>query len=118
MLGEGHRAVEVFAVARHRREVGARLEEALRELPGPVRAEVEEDGRVAGRIEAWVRQHDRLDELVGDPGLIARASRRSRVVRPRSLSPYDHGEGALGPLGALVAVHGVVTADDRSYAGA
>ena len=46
MLGEGHRAVEVLAVARHRREVDAGLKEALRELPGPVRAEVEEDGGV------------------------------------------------------------------------
>ena len=48
LLLEDDRAVEVVAVARHRRQVEAGLEEALGQLPRPVGPEVEEDNRVAG----------------------------------------------------------------------
>ena len=45
---EDDRAVELVAVARHRRQVDAGVEQQLRELAPPVGAEVEEEGAVAG----------------------------------------------------------------------
>ena len=69
---------------------------------------------VSRRVEARAaREHDGLDELVGDP------ARRSSLARPRPVGGVladaveDRGERAIGALPALVAVHRVVAADDR-----
>ena len=111
---ERDRAVEVVAVARHRRQVEAGVEQPLRELAAAVRAEVEEDrGVAARRAAAGPSSDDRLDELVGDararssparrrPGRLRGAPRRATIAAKR----------ALGALPALVAVHRVVAADD------
>ena len=48
LLREDDRAVELLAVARHRRQVELRVEQQPRELPRAVGAEVEEDRAVAG----------------------------------------------------------------------
>ena len=70
LLLEDDRAVEVVAVAGHRRQVEAGLEQALRELPRAVGPEVEEDHRVAGLDPGPPLEVDGLDELVRDTGVV------------------------------------------------
>ena len=65
-------AVELVAVARHRRQVDAGVDQQPRELPAAVRAEVEEDRGVARLDPRRALDHDRLDELVGHAGVVAR----------------------------------------------
>ena len=54
----------------------------------------------------------RDDELVGDPGRVARADRLDRIGGLDTLAVDDRVEGELRPLPALVAVHRVVAAGD------
>jgi len=84
-------------------------------LAGSVGTEVEEDRCVRPRPEPGPATNcDWLDELVGDPSLIATADSFDRIGCRLALSPYDRLEGALRPLPVLVPVHGVVpTADGR-----
>ena len=72
LLGEHGRAVLVVGVPGHRRQVEARVEQDARELPGPVRPEVEEDHAVTRLDARRALDHDRLDELVRDAGVVAR----------------------------------------------
>ena len=115
LLVERDREREVVAVARHRRQVDAGLEQPLRELPRAVRPEVEEDRRVRRRIEAGPPvEDDGLDELVGHPALVARLDGCDRVVGRASPSPVRGSRRARGPSSpSAVAVHRVVAAADR-----
>src|SRR5205085_2561241 len=112
LLLEHDRAVEVVAVARHRRHVEAGLEQTLRELAGAVGTEVEEDRRVAGLQARPPVEDDRLDELVGDVTLVATADGGDRIVGVLPHAVNDRVERALRPLPPLVAVHRVVAAAD------
>ena len=111
LLLERDRAVEVVPVAGHRRQVEPAVEEPLGELAGPVGPEVEED-RGVRRPEPRARQHDGLDELVRDAGVVARLDRGHRVFGRSRLARDDRGERAVRPVPALVAVHRVVAAAD------
>ena len=75
LLLEDDRAVEVVAVAGHRRQVDAGLEQLLRELAGAVGPEVEEDRRVAGLDPRPSLEEHRLDELVGDARVVCSPAR-------------------------------------------
>ena len=86
LLPEDDRAVEVVAVARHRRQVEAGLEQALRELARAVRPEVEEDRRVAGLEPGTAGEMRGLDELVRDAGVVLRLHVGDRVVGRRRLA--------------------------------
>ena len=114
LLLERDGAREVRAVAGHRRQVDPGLEQPLRELARTVGPEVEEDRRVPGRVEARPPgEDDRLDELVGDPALVARAHCCNGVIGDVALPLDDGRERAIRAIPALVAVHRVVTAADR-----
>ena len=87
LLGKGDWTVEVAAVSRHRRQVEAGLEQLLGQLACPVGAEVEEDRRVLVRQARRVRVHDRLDELVRDPFVIACLHCFQHALRSCTSSP-------------------------------
>jgi hypothetical protein len=73
LLGEHDRRLDVVGVARHRRQIGSGLDQEPRELACPVRPEVEEDERVPLEVDRRrALEDDRLDELVGDAGVVAR----------------------------------------------
>ena len=82
LLLEDDRAVEVVAVAGHRRQVDARVEQLLRELARAVGPEVEEDRRVAGPIRGVPSTEDGLDELVRDARVVAAAARTATGPSP------------------------------------
>src|SRR2546430_13439323 len=90
----------------------------MAELPCPVRPEVKENHAVAitDRVNrVGVRRHDprRLEELVGDPRLVALLDEDKRVGSRRA-GRLDHGAvGLLRALPAFVAIHGVVAAAHR-----
>ena len=89
------------------------LEQPARELPAAVGPEVEEDRRVDRRIEPGAcREHDRLDELVGDAALVARDTAASGSTAALAHAVEDRRDGPIGALDAVVAVHRVVAADD------
>ena len=89
------------------------LEQPVRELAHPVRAEVEADRRIESRVEPRRSvDDDRLDELVGDPARVARADRLDRIVDVLPDSVDDGVDRAVRALPVLVAVHRVVAADD------
>ena len=114
LLPERGRALEVVAVAGHRDDVHASVEQPLGELAHAVGTEVEDDRRVLRRVEAWAAaEHDRLHELVRHAALVARAHGRDGVVRQVADAVQDRGERPVGSLPALVAIHRVVPADDR-----
>ena len=109
-----------------KRRVGATVEavelalgERPRQLAGPVRPEVEEDGGVAGPDPPARRiaDHDRLDELIRHAEGVARLDRLDGVAGPRADSVDDRVVGPLRPLPAAVAVHRVVPAGHRRDAG-
>ncbi len=82
LLFERHGTREVGAVAGHRRQVDAVLEQSLGELARAVGPEVEEDRRVGRRIEPRPPfDDDRLDELVRDTAVVARLDGLDRVPR-------------------------------------
>ena len=105
LLLEGDGAVEVAAVAGHRGQVEAGLEQLLGQLARAVGAEVEEDRAVAVLEPRAAVDHDRLDELVGDARVVACPDGGDRVGGMRALAAHDGGVRALGSLPALVAVH-------------
>ena len=70
-------------------------------------------GGVGCRVEARAgREHDRLDELVGDPARVARGDGGDRIDGDLAHAVENRPDGAIRPLGAVVAVHRVVAADD------
>ena len=112
LLGERDRAVEVVAVARHRRQVDAVARAAAasswRARSGRKLKKMAASRPVEPRP---APSDDRLDELVRD------AARRSSPARPRrdrprcvALASTIAPKRALGPLPALVPVHRVVAA--------
>ena len=113
LLVEGDREREVVAVARHRRQIDSRFEQALRQLPRPIGTEVEEDRGVFGTEARTPLEHDRLDELVGHSLLVALANRRDGIHGMRALAGHDRSDCAVGPLPAVVAIHRVVAPADR-----
>ena len=114
LLLEDDRALEVVAVARHRDDVDACLEQTLRQLADTVRPEVEDDRGVSGRVEPRAaREHDGLDELVGDAPRVARSQPPRRRRQPPRHAVEDRGQRRVGSFPAVVAVHRVVPADDR-----
>src|SRR6186997_626565 len=86
LLVEGDGKREVVAVARHRRQVDSRFEQALRQLPRPIGTEVEEDRGVVGTEARKPLEHDWLDELVGHSPLVAVANRRDGIHGMRALA--------------------------------
>ena len=114
LLGEDDRALEVVGVAGHRDDVDTRIEQLPRQLANPIRPEVEHDRGVAVRVEPRAAaEHDRLQELVGDPTRVARPDRRDRVVGLLADAQEDRVERPLRPLPPLVAVHRVVAPGHR-----
>ncbi len=112
LLGERDRAVEVVAVDRHRRQVVARLEQPLESWrPRSGRKLKKIAASSPGRSRGRSSTHDRLDELVGDAGVVGSPARRPGAL-VLALPDHDRGERPLGPVPALVAVHRVVAADD------
>ena len=113
VLGHRHEGeVAGHAAAGEASEI--RLHERPGQLPGAVRAKVEEDHRVA--IPHWSSRADdvRLEQLVATLG--ARVARADRVLG--ALDPWTIGIGdppvrAFGALPTLVAVHRVVAPVDR-----
>src|SRR5207247_5353225 len=102
---------EVRPIARHRGHIGTCLEKLHRQLACSVGTEVEEDRRVRPRLKPGTATNwGRLDELIGYALLIATADGLDRIGRLLALALDDRVEGALGPLPALVAIHGVVPA--------
>ena len=93
--------------------------EALGELPGPVRAEVEEDDRVALADLALTAHQRRLDELVGLAALVGPAHRLLPALGAKlGLAAHDRVVGELRAVPAVVAVHRVVAARHARHAGA
>ncbi len=82
LLAERNRAVEVVAVAGHRRQVVTAVEEQLRELASAVGAEVEEDRGVLPPEARPAFDHDRLDELVRHTLVVAPLHFRHRFSPP------------------------------------
>src|SRR5256885_16888652 len=56
------------------------------------------------------RSDDRLDELVGDPAVVALLYGRDRIVRVLTVTVHDRAKRPLGAIPALVAIHRVVPA--------
>ena len=106
-------ARDVGCVARHRRQVDAGSEQGARELSGTIGPEVEEDDRVARLDPRRALDHGRLDELVGDPGLVARPDRVERARGARPDAEHQRVHRLLRPVVAVVAVHRPVAAGDR-----
>src|SRR5260370_4333099 len=122
----------VFLVLRHRnveqilRALGVdefvevRRGERVRHLAGAVGAEVEEDDGVIvanrsqrrGRGAASLGDNDGLHEFVGDVLLVAAPEGGDRIVRASFRFAVDDGAiGEFDALPAIVAVHGVIAAD-------
>ena len=112
LLRDRDRTVEIVAVARHRRQVEAFLEQPLGELARAIGAKVEEYGCVPWTQPRPSCQHDWLDELVGRAALVALTHRLDRIVRLFAHSSTNRVKGAIRPVPALVAVHRVVAAGD------
>ena len=94
------------------------LGEHLGEFLGTVVAEVHEDNHVAlvdGSVHLGVV--DRLDELIGHVLVIAFLHGFHHVVGLLSLALYEQVVGFLHTVPALVAVHGIETADDACHVG-
>ena len=95
------------------------LREDDRQLAGAVVAVVEEDHQIVRAdqphgLALAVDAHDRLDELVGHILVIGVLHGGRHVRHALIADALDQGVvGDLHPLPALVAVHGVVAADDR-----
>ena len=95
------------------------LREHRGQLPGAVAAEVEEDDHVAlldAAVDVAIDQ--RLHELIGvlvllGVAVVARLYALHHVVHLATLAVHDEVVGLLDAVPVLVAVHGVVTADDR-----
>ena len=85
----------------------------MRQLAGAVGAEVEVDDEVARRHRQRAVEHRRLDELVALATLVGRRHRLGGRRGARAAPMDDRLVGALGPLPAPVAIHGVVAAADR-----
>jgi hypothetical protein len=126
----GHRAIEVGMVPGQgdegpERDAGpaqeaieAGLDEGPGQLPGPIGPVVHEHQDIAradlDRFSAARHDGGRLQELVGLPALIGHVERDEGIGRaPGRLAAGDQAIGRLGARPALVAVHGVVTADQR-----
>ena len=91
--------------------------ECADDLPHPVRAEVEEDQRIAvfdpPQVGSLGRQHrDRLHELVGHALLVKPPYRLQRLLRLRADTERHQVVTALHALPSLVAVHREIAADD------
>ena len=126
---EEDRQRPVFAIAIHRDEMRLRTHGAVEavevsilergdDLAHAVRAEVEEDERVAvfdaAEVRAVGRQHgDRLHEFVGHVLLVETPQRLQRLLRLRADAERHQVVAALHALPPLVAVHREVAADDR-----
>ena len=88
------------------------------QLLGAVVAVVEEDHHVAGTdrpdgFPLGVDTHDRLDELVGHVGVVGLLHGGDHVRRRLADTVHELIVGHLHTLPALVAIHRIVTADDR-----
>ena len=109
---EDHRTVEVVPVPGHGREVDSTFQQPLGQLSRPVGTEVEVDRHIV-RLEPWPRENDRLHELIGHTVRVRGFDGGDRVVRRFSLACRDRRQRAVGPIPALIAVHGVVATRDR-----
>ena len=105
-IGDG----EVALLPLHVGEGG--IHKAAGDLPGPVRAEVDEDDGVALLYLPVLGAHDGLHKLVGDAGVIGLLHAVHRVGVLDALAPGHGVIGPLHPIPALVPIHGVVTAHD------
>ena len=113
LLREHDRAVELLAVARHRRQVDAARRAAAARAAAPRSGRKLKKIAVSpGSIRGRAVDHDRLDELVGDARVVARLHRVEHARRVVPCAAHERVERALRPLPALVAVHRVVAADD------
>ena len=102
------------------REVGVRRLQREGELARAIGAEIVEEAGVAvldhgARAAVRPLAHQRHDELVGERlrRLVAALDRVGEVVDPLAFTAGEHLPGDLQPVPALVAIHGVVTADRR-----
>ena len=89
--------------------------QGARQLPGAVGSEIEEDHAVA--VARSVRSADRshrrscrLDELVGDAGLVPTSDELDRRLAARALAVHDRVVRSSCALPPVVAIHAVVAA--------
>ena len=118
-------ALKGCVVGRHRREPERqRMHAALRrlgenrgEFACAVIAEIDKEHRIIGLERAdgtvnLIRFHNGLDKFVGDAGGVGRTHRFGKVSRMRAFAVHELLPRFFNALPALVAVHGVVAANE------
>ena len=111
---EHDQRIQRVVVARHRREQPERGRERVADLARAVGAEVEEHERIAlDDAQPGVAEDDRLHELVGEPGGVARldGGRGGLGALPHPVDERRARE--LGALEPVIAIHPVVAPHDR-----